>query len=238
MKRPKEILIVSPHDDDGLINCFEIMNKHCTKVVRGYDFLKEDFNFYDEIYIPSFSDYHPTHKKINAKMMSIIDRENYSKLRYYSTDRIRPFKVLSKKLQVEKEANLDLDFPDKKELWKSNRKYILFESNLPYDGKKWIVITDRFEGIHHYPGANNYLRFPHRHLFHIKITIEVFHDDREIEFIQFKNWVKQFYPAKVEAGSCEMIADDLMFNIRKKYSDRHLKIEVYEDGENGGIIEI
>ena len=37
--------------------------------------------------------------------------------------------------------------------------------------------------------------------------------------------------------SCEMIADDLAKEIKDKYSDRWLAIDVSEDGENGCHIE-
>ena len=52
-----------------------------------------------------------------------------------------------------------------------------------------IFVKFTREGIHCFPGAQNdvaFLRNPHRHLFHFRIDVEVFHDDREIEFIQFK----------------------------------------------------
>jgi hypothetical protein len=37
--------------------------------------------------------------------------------------------------------------------------------------------------------------------------------------------------------SCEMIADDMFLEIRKKYgSNREVHIEVSEDGENGCVV--
>jgi hypothetical protein len=100
-----------------------------------------------------------------------------------------------------------------------------------------------------YPGADkdpklatgswddvSFLGVPHRHIFHFKVWIEVFHDDRDIEFIQFKRWLERQYSTGVlelNHKSCEMIAEDLAQTIRKKYPSRWLKISVAEDNENG-----
>ncbi len=101
----------------------------------------------------------------------------------------------------------------------------------------YIWITTQFEGFHYYPKAPKdvaFLKNVHRHLFKIKVWIEVFHNDRDIEFILFKRFVesltkeKEFYMA-----SCETISDILHEKISQKYPDRKIKIEVSEDGENG-----
>ena len=77
--------------------------------------------------------------------------------------------------------------------------------------KKLIWVTFRKEGIHKYPAALDdpslatgdeydvsFLGYPHRHIFHFKVAIEVFHDDRDIEFIQFKRWLEKLYSEKTE----------------------------------------
>ena len=95
--------------------------------------------------------------------------------------------------------------------------------------KKNIWVTFRKEGIHKYPAALDdpklatgdeydvsFLGYPHRHIFHFKVGIEVFHDDREIEFIQFKRWLEKLYSEKtlqLDYKSCEMISDDLYAEI-------------------------
>ena len=81
-----------------------------------------------------------------------------------------------------------------------------------------------------------FLGYPHRHIFHFKVGIEVFHDDRDIEFIQFKRWLEKLYSDKtlqLNFKSCEMISDDLYAEIIKRYPNRDVEIEVSEDGENG-----
>ena len=115
--------------------------------------------------------------------------------------------------------------------------------------KSKIWVTFRKEGVHLYPAALDdpklatggwddvsFLGVPHRHIFHFKVEIEVFHDDRDIEFIQFKRWMERLYSGDViqlDYKSCEMIADDLAKQIQNKYPNRDLKISVAEDNENG-----
>ena len=108
---------------------------------------------------------------------------------------------------------------------------------------KTIWVTFKREGIHKYPAALEdpkladvkFLGYPHRHMFHFKVWIEVFHDDRDIEFIQFKRWLESLYQGTLELDykSCEMIADELADQIQTKYPGRQVRIEVSEDGENG-----
>ena len=108
-----------------------------------------------------------------------------------------------------------------------------------------IWVTFRREGIHKYPAALEeekladvaFLGYPHRHMFHFKVWIQVRHNDREIEFIQFKRWLESLYQGTLELDykSCEMIADDLHNQIANKYPGRKVWIEISEDGENGCI---
>jgi hypothetical protein len=112
-----------------------------------------------------------------------------------------------------------------------------------------IWVTFAKEGIHKYPAALedpklatgdeydvSFLGYPHRHMFHFKVEIEVFHDDRDIEFIQFKRWLENLYAEEtlqLDYKSCEMICDDLAETINNKYPNRKLTITVSEDNENG-----
>ena len=116
-----------------------------------------------------------------------------------------------------------------------------------------IWVTFRKEGIHCYPAAatapelatgNEYdvsfLGSPHRHIFHFRVWIDVVHNDRDIEFIQFKRWLENLYAGdilRLDYKSCEMIADDLYLQIAGRYPDRNIAIEVSEDGENGCSID-
>ena len=109
--------------------------------------------------------------------------------------------------------------------------------------KKSIWVTFQKEGIHKYPNAPKeveFLKYPHRHIFKFKVQIEVYDNDRDIEFFIFKRWLESLYAddtLELDYKSCEMIADDLAKEIKDKYSDRWLAIDVSEDGENGCHIE-
>ena len=115
-----------------------------------------------------------------------------------------------------------------------------------------IWVTFQKEGVHCYPAAAtdpalatgdeydvSFLGTPHRHIFHFKVHIDVFHNDRDIEFIQFKRWLENLYKdaiLELDYKSCEMIADDLYIQIASRYPNRAVWIEVSEDGENGCLI--
>ena len=117
---------------------------------------------------------------------------------------------------------------------------------------KMIWVTFRKEGIHKYPAALtdpnlatgdeydvSFLGYPHRHIFHFKVWISVTHNDRDIEFIQFKRWLESLYNdaiLKLDYKSCEMMSDELYEIITQKYPGREVWIEVSEDGENGSFI--
>lgn len=114
-----------------------------------------------------------------------------------------------------------------------------------------IWVTFQKEGIHRYPAAAtdpslktgdwddvSFLGVPHRHIFHFRVEMDVFHDDRDVEFIQFKRWMERLYTEgtlELDYQSCEMMADALASQIHLKYPDRCLIVSVSEDNENGAI---
>jgi hypothetical protein len=125
--------------------------------------------------------------------------------------------------------------------------------------ERQIWVTFQKEGIHKYPAALtdpmlatgdeydvSFLGYPHRHIFHFRVWIDVWHNDRDIEFIQFKRWLENLYRGTdnntknsvlaLDYKSCEMIADDLYTQIANRYPGRCVWIEVAEDGENGCLI--
>jgi len=120
------------------------------------------------------------------------------------------------------------------------------------EAKRMIHVTFRKEGIHKYPAAStdpklatgdeydvSFLGTPHRHVFHFNVGIQVFHNDRDIEFIQFKRWLEKLYAGgtlELNYKSCEMISDDLYEVIASRYPERDIVITVEEDGENGATI--
>ena len=118
------------------------------------------------------------------------------------------------------------------------------------DRKIWV--TFQKEGVHLYPAAKDdpalatgdwddvsFLGYAHRHIFHFRVAIDVFHDDRDIEFIQFKRWLEGLYNSNVlelNHRSCEMIAEELAQQINNKYPGRDIEITVAEDNENGATM--
>jgi len=144
------------------------------------------------------------------------------------------------------------------------------QQNAMQNAERSIWVTFTKEGIHKYPNADkdpklatgdwddvSFLAVPHRHIFHFRVRIEVFHNDRDIEFIQFKRWLERLYSGTdngtnnqgsegqsstdsevllLDYKSCEMIADELYEKINAKYPGRFVEIEVSEDGENGCVI--
>lgn len=110
--------------------------------------------------------------------------------------------------------------------------------------KKFIFVTTQFEGFHRYPNAPEevaYLRELHRHTFHVRATIEVYHDDRELEFIIVKHRLNKQISALQEVmkaeTSCEFMADYLYNWIKDTYGkERSVVVEVNEDNENGSFV--
>ncbi len=120
--------------------------------------------------------------------------------------------------------------------------------------QRQIWVTFQREGIHKYPAALtdpqlatgdyydvSFLGYPHRHIFHFRVSIDVWHNDRDIEFIQFKRWLERLYSSEqnilqLDYKSCEMIADDLYVQIANRYPGRNVTISVSEDNENGCTI--
>lgn len=128
--------------------------------------------------------------------------------------------------------------------WATKEKMLITK----HSAKRTIWVRFQKEGIHCYPAAAEdpnledvkFLAYPHRHIFHFKVGIEIVHNDRDIEFIQFKRWLESLFDDKIlqlDDKSCEMISDDLFEKIAEKYPNRDITISVSEDNENGSLIQ-
>jgi len=109
-----------------------------------------------------------------------------------------------------------------------------------------IIVTLQVEGLHCWPDAKiflpqvSYLSDLHRHIFYITLKKRVFHDDRDVEFINFKHLVLDYLKEKYfdeytkchlfEHLSCEMLANELLNEFNCLYCS------VMEDNENGAEI--
>jgi hypothetical protein len=99
------------------------------------------------------------------------------------------------------------------------------------------TITVRFAvvGFHYWPGAPKhraYLSTPHRHLFGVTVRLEVFADDREVEFHDLQQWTREaFGEGDFGGNSCEALARALLEKICDRYPGRYAAVSVDEDGE-------
>lgn len=111
-----------------------------------------------------------------------------------------------------------------------------------------IFCKTQFEGIHFYEGAPDpvsYLKSAHRHIFGVQVELQVYGDDREIEFIMLKHKINQWINQRCVEGvwpmggmSCEMVAKALADAIANEFDiafpkSRKFSVTVDEDGENG-----
>lgn len=119
--------------------------------------------------------------------------------------------------------------------------------------KTSIYVRTQFAGIHNWPNAPDevaFLRNPHRHIFHVKVTIPVTHVDRQYEFFMVKKRIDKYISlllnfTKNQCGipilgsmSCERIATEILSFLRQEYTEvEGIKVEVNEDMENGAFVE-
>jgi len=111
--------------------------------------------------------------------------------------------------------------------------------------KTSIIVKLKVEGIHCWKNCPieevKYLRDLHRHTFGIACKKEVNHDDRDVEFIEFKHKIqdylnKKYFDTKFKcllfnSMSCEMIAKELMDEFDLEMCS------VDEDDEFYGVVE-
>lgn len=99
-----------------------------------------------------------------------------------------------------------------------------------------IIVNLQLEGVHQWSACPieevSFLRYPHRHVFHICCKKPVGHDDRDIEIIQLKHRIQEYLAFACPDGqlgekSCEMLARELATRFGLSYCS------VLEDGENG-----
>ncbi len=107
--------------------------------------------------------------------------------------------------------------------------------------KKYIEVTWEFEGQHCWPSAPDavgYLRNLHRHIFKCRAQLEVFHEDREVEFIMLKHALsaRTLHFHRNETDSCEHMATRVLEYLNERYPYRRASVWVSEDGENAAMI--
>ncbi len=111
-----------------------------------------------------------------------------------------------------------------------------------------VVVTFSIEGFHCWPAAKDvfpevaFLSDRHRHMFGFRCYAHVTHTDRDKEFILLNREIKRnlhmyfekdaYNVLEFGAMSCEAIGEFLLDQFPELY-----KVEVWEDWENGAIIE-
>ena len=106
-----------------------------------------------------------------------------------------------------------------------------------------ISVKTQFIGFHSWdnaPDEVSFLRNKHRHIFNVKLTLEVFTDDREVEFFLLQKDLNNFLEEidiKNNMRSCEWLAKQIVlkFSYYKSKKERISYCEVSEDNENSGI---
>jgi len=108
--------------------------------------------------------------------------------------------------------------------------------------KVWTTFS--LEGFHSYDSAPvgvGFLKNNHRHLFHVRVEIEVYHNNRDIEFILLNQALKKRFPDNsLNEMSCEMMCENIADFIHSKYANwrgRNIVVSVSEDNESGSILE-
>lgn len=114
----------------------------------------------------------------------------------------------------------------------------------PVAMKTQIISRIQVEGTHSWPGCPieevEYLKHPHRHIFHIEVRKSVSHADRDIEIIQLGHTIREYLNQcfwsdernllMFGSRSCEMIASQLVTEFSLD------SCQVMEDNENGAIV--
>ena len=105
-----------------------------------------------------------------------------------------------------------------------------------------IFVRLRVPGFHYWADApvnRDYLRERHRHLFHLVVSMPVVHADREVEFHDLLDEVRELFPVNTEhrGKSCEMMAQEIGQALAERHQ-RAVTVEVSEDGEVGGKVVI
>mgnify|MGYP003335355985 FL=1 len=113
--------------------------------------------------------------------------------------------------------------------------------------KTTVIVKLAVDGMHNFPKAAElfpevaFLADRHRHMFHFTVAKQVFHDDRDVEFIMFKRHILNYlfdqysdsHMRTLEFGpmSCEMLAREILNRFDCEW------VEVWEDQENGSRVE-
>lgn len=103
----------------------------------------------------------------------------------------------------------------------------------------WATVD--IPGLHRWPSAPDhraYLRSPHRHLFRVRAEVRVCHSDRDVEFHDLQDLIRQAWSSlgnDLGSNSCEDLAHIVGWHLIKA-GLVPVQIDVSEDQENGATL--
>lgn len=230
-------MLIEPSNMKEWENVFDHIEKSC----------KKD---YDHIAVPNISDNHISHKLVNIAVKTFVPLE---KIMYYQVE-MNVARPLSSASSGSKKHFLERYYARRYESLKSD-KYHLFESMEASDHKRYIHCGFQLKGKHYWPGATGKygeeLSKEHGHNFSFLLMVEVFHNEREIEFLEFRDEIEEFVrtlpPFSIliprapvvrtpSSMSCESMGTKIMEYVFKHYPKREIKVSVFEDEFNGATV--
>lgn len=253
-------IVLAPHLDDEIIGCYSVLDSVDQVIYFHDDYrsvpgalpnlpyivyekyhpqtLNSIFHSNPEkvVYLPSKYDYHPLHRKVRAIGMSWPGKKMF-----YSVEMNTPW--------LEEEANpsgkrklFQRLYPGELETISKSDKYFFFKSIAPYDDLIWASVKWEDEILHRWPNAPDqvhFLRNLHRHKFYFSVDIQQFGDDRDIEYLMFRQELGFHFMGRAwpESVSCEQMAIAIKLWVEARYPGRMVRVSVFEDGENGCKLE-
>lgn len=108
----------------------------------------------------------------------------------------------------------------------------------------WAVVRFRFEGMHLWKDAIpevEFLKHPHRHIFHVEARVEQRHYERDVEYVLLRKQLVSFverqeWNSPENTRSCETMAHELRAYLIQLFPFRGIQVSVFEDGENGAMV--
>ena len=107
----------------------------------------------------------------------------------------------------------------------------------------YIYVRNQFEGYHRWKDAPEeviFLRSPHRHIFKLKTSMQVYFEDRDVEFFMLQHQINNILDCWKNLDtldwSCELMATTIVKELTALYPNRFIECDVSEDGENGAVV--
>lgn len=102
-----------------------------------------------------------------------------------------------------------------------------------------LHVVTKFEAFHRWvdaPADVAFLRSYHRHVFNVRVYIPVTHDNRQVEFFQFRRKVDVYITTTLAGREFELSCEQIAKMILETFPEA-VAVEVKEDDENGALVE-